>query len=573
MAHNQLTSLLVIGIVLDVYLRTTKRTRKDGSTVAYYQLAHNRWNAEKRRSQVEVIHSFGRAEELDRAALVRLCRSIAKVCGVKVVDRLGPAKEADGLLADGVTLHASRALGTPYVVAEMWKELGIGKLIRKLIREDGAAEELEPALLAIVANRLDVPTSKLGVHERWLDTVFLPGAEDLKRGRLYDALDFFEKHQAEIEEGVFFQVANLMNLDVDLVFYDTTTAEFTIDEGDDFRRFGYSKDSRWTPQVVIALAVTREGFPVRSWVFPGNTTDVTTIKTIRDDLRGWKLHRVLFVGDAGMNSADNREELARACGRYVLATRTTGITEVQKDVLGRAGRFKKLNDNLHVKEVVVGEGERRRRYIVCRNPAQAEREKAHRDQVVAELEEELGSHKSLSPSAKWAARLRASGRYGRYLTIRSGKLCIDRGKVRETARHDGKWVIITNDDSLSAEDAARAYKSLLVIERCFRSLKSTQIRLRPMLHRLQRRIEAHIKLCVLALLIERIAEHRVGTTWPRIRHDLATLQATEFRTQDHRFFRRTEVSTSARTVLRKLGIKPPSIVLGTAPLQLALLDT
>jgi hypothetical protein len=279
----------------------------------------------------------------------------------------------------------------------MWQELGIDRLVRKLIRQDNAPEDLEAALLAIVANRLDVPTSKLGVHERWLDTVFLPGAEGLKRGRLYDALDFFQKHQDEIEEGVFFQVANLMNLDVDLVFYDTTTAEFTIDEGDEFRRFGYSKDSRWTPQVVIALAVTREGFPVRSWVFPGNTADVTTIKKIRADLRGWKLHRILFVGDAGMNSEENRAELAQACGRYVLATRTTGITEVQKEVLGRPGRFKKLADNLYVKEVVVGEGARRRRYLVCRNPFQAEPEKAHREQVLVELEEELASHKTHPP--------------------------------------------------------------------------------------------------------------------------------------------------------------------------------
>jgi len=557
-----------------VYLRTTKRARKDGSTVAYYQLAHNRWDAEKRRSQVEVVHNFGRADDLDREALVRLCRSIAKVCGVEVTDRVGGTQDrADDLLADGVTLHASRALGVPYVVASLWKQLEIGNLIRKLIRREGAAQELETALLAIVTNRLDVPASKLGVHERWLDTVFLPGAEELKRGRLYDALDFFSEHQDEIEQGVFFQVANLMNLDVDLVFYDTTTAEFAIDEGDEYRRFGHSKDSRWTPQVVVALAVTREGFPVRSWVLPGNTTDVTTIEKIRADLRGWKLHRVLFVADAGMNSEANRAELARACGRYVLATRTSGIKEVQKEVLGRAGRFKKLADNLYVKEVVVGEGERRRRYLVCRNPAQAEREKAHREQVLAELEEELASHKDHSPTPKGAAQLRASGRYGRYLAVKGGKLKINRTKVRETARHDGKWVLITNDDSLSADDAAHAYKSLLVIERCFRSLKSTQIHIRPMFHRLQRRIEAHIKLCVLALLIERIAEHRCGTSWPRLRHDLATLQAAEFRTATDRFFRRTEVTTQARSALKKLGVKPPSIVLATSPLPTTLLTT
>src|SRR5690606_35071028 len=299
--------------------------------------------------------------------------------------------------------------------------------------------------------------------------------------------------------------------------------------------------------------------------FPGNTSDVTTIETIRADLRGWKLGRTLFVGDAGMNSEENRRHLTRGGGRYVLACGVSSTKEVLHDVLKRPGRFKKIAENLHVKEVVVGEGELRRRYLVCRNPQQAERERLHREQVVRELEEELARHRDNSVDPKWAAKLRASGRYGRWLRVRNRKLEIDRKKVREAARHDGKWVLITNDDTLSPTDAADAYKALLVIERCFRTMKSVQIEVRPMFHRLDRRIVAHVKVCVLALLLTRVAERATGKAWSRVHDDLQTLQAIEYETPTHRFFQRTRPSRELIRVLSSLEITLPKQVLATAP--------
>ncbi len=95
---------------------------------------------------------------------------------------------------------------------------------------------------------------------------------------------------------------------------------------------GKPKEGGWAVQVVVALAVTREGLPVRCWVFPGKTTDVTTVEQIKADLRGWKLSRALFVADAGMNSKENRAELGRACGKYLLATRLASVAV-------RASRF------------------------------------------------------------------------------------------------------------------------------------------------------------------------------------------------------------------------------------------
>jgi transposase len=132
-------------------------------------------------------------------------------------------------------------------------------------------------------------------------------------------------------------------------------------------------------------------------------------------------------------------------------------------------------------------------------------------------------------------------------------------------------VLITNDDTVSVEDAAVAYKSLLVIERCFRSLKRGQIHLGPMYHRLPVRIEAHVKICVLryrsmALLLQRVVEHTTGESWFPLRHPLNALQATEFRTATHQFFHRNEPTSDLKRLFKKLEISMPNSVLAVHPL-------
>jgi len=139
-------------------------------------------------------------------------------------------------------------------------------------------------------------------------------------------------------------------------------------------------------------------------------------------------------------------------------------------------------------------------------------------------------------------------------------LRIDRGKIREAARYDGKWVIETNDDTISLEDAACGYKALMVIERCFRSLKKTQIKMMPMFHWVPRRIETHVRLCVLALLIERVAEQACGKPWRHIRDALDRLQVTNFENSSHRFLHRNEIDLETTNLLKSLNIATPKQV-------------
>jgi transposase len=314
--------------------------------------------------------------------------------------------------------------------------------------------------------------------------------------------------------------------------------------------------------VVVALAVTRDGLPVRSWVLPGNTTDVSTVERVRADLRGWNLGRALFVADSGINSKDNRSELARACGKYLLACRMANVAEIKRDVLSKKGRYTVFKDNLQAKEVVVGDGERRTRYILCYNPKEAKRQHEHRKAVVTLLEAELQSHPDTSATAQWAIELLASRRFKRYLRVtKTGQLRIDRMAIRNAAKYDGKWVLETNDDTINLEDAALGYKGLMIIERCFRSLKRTQIKMTPMYHWASRRIEAHVKICVLALLIERIAELSCGQPWHRIRRALDELQTTELFDLNHRVLMRNELTQKTRNTLKLLKINPPKQVI------------
>jgi len=240
-----------------------------------------------------------------------------------------------------------------YAAHTLWEELGLGPLLREQMQRDGCEAPHDTALFLMTANRLARPASKLACYEHWLaDEVYWPEAKTLALEHLYRGMDCLLQHIEALEQEIFYRTADLLNADVDLIFGDTTTLDFEIDEEDDAdgelwydhaiparRKRGHTKEGRdGNPQVVVGLALTRDGLPVRSWVFPGNTADVTTITHLKDDLRGWRLNRGVFVGDSGMFSEANQQRLRRALGRYLLAVPMRRVTEVPLEVLSRPGR-------------------------------------------------------------------------------------------------------------------------------------------------------------------------------------------------------------------------------------------
>ena len=560
-----------------MYLRETRQKRADGSLVTHLQLAESVWNPHKKRSEVRIVYNCGRADDPQSAERLRqLARSILKRCAPEEIVAQAPQWR----------LVDAWPYGALYALEAIWHRLGIGEVIAQALAYRKVDFAVERALFAMVANRACAPGSKLSCYDQWLrDDVRIDQTDTLALQHLYRAMDLLEAHKDAIEQALYFRLADLLNLDVELIFYDTTSLHFEIDEidqgygADDVvegsmaagaktykapRKRGLAKNGRSdAPQIVIGLAVTRDGLPVRHWVFPGNTGEVRTVAQVKDDLRGWQLSRCVFVGDAGMVSQENLHKLSESGGKYILCMPMRRGDEVTHEVLQRPGRYQQVADNLRVKEVVVGEGERRRRYVVCHNPAEEKRQRAHRRQVLDELEAELSSLQEVrgESHSKRVCQLRASRRYGRYLRLtKGGLLRIDAAQHRSEEQLDGKFVVHSNDDSLTPADLALGYKQLQRVEEAWRTLKSG-LRVRPVYHWAVHRIHAHVALSVLALLLERVIEQACGDTWRNIRADLDRIKLAQLLSPHGEVWQVTEPSPEASNHLKSLELKNPPAVL------------
>jgi transposase len=313
------------------------------------------------------------------------------------------------------------------------------------------------------------------------------------------------------------------------------------------------------PQIVIGLAVTRGGIPVRCWAWPGNTADAATVDEVQKDLAGWKLSRVVWVVDRGFAGEKQRHDFQRGGGHVIVGEKLRGADKVNQEALKRPGRFKTVRDNLEVKEVTVGEGSAKRRFVVVRNPEQAARDETVRARLLARLEDGIEHvNRSKKGHTKAVCALKSHRGYGKYVReLKNGKLQIDRGKVKADARLDGKYLISTTDPTLSAEDVALGYKQLLEVERAFRTLKTT-LELRPLHHRLPERIRAHVLLCWLALLLVRVTETETGMSWDRIREAMEDLSLIKLCAKDGRVEMLTDTTDEQRNILKTLDVKHPS---------------
>jgi hypothetical protein len=539
-----------------MYLRTIQRTNKDGSVVRYLQLAHNVRPPGKRHPQAEVVYSFGREDQLDRAALARLVRSISRF--------LDPEQALQATTTSELRFVGSRPLGGAYVLDALWQRLGIADALGRAANGRKLDPRVERVLFCLVCNRALAPSSKLAALAWATADIALPRVSELGQDPqvFYRAMDFLLEADEPIQREVFFAVANLLNLEVDVLLFDTTSTWFEVEDDDGFRRYGHSKDHRDDrPQVVVGLAVTKQGIPVRCWSFAGNASDKMIIRTVHDDLGAWRLHRVLWVGDSGFASAENRTWLQRA-GGHVLFGEKLRQGSANAAALARPGRYQTVADNLQVKQVWIGDGVGRRRFILCRNLAEARRDQTRRERALKRLEDELAA----IDRKQGDARLRAEGELlahptlARYLTRRKGRLAVDQAKARAEAKLDGKWLLSCTDDAVPAADLAVLYKQLIEVERSWRDLKHV-LDLRPIYHRKQDRIRAHVTLCFLALVLVRVAETATGDTWPQIRRELERMHLGEFAGPAGHVTQRTETTPRQRELLRALQIKEPPLVL------------
>jgi transposase len=571
-----------------MYLRTIQRHNKDGSTVRYVQLAHN--HRKGKTTQAEVLLQLGREDRLDMAGLRRLVGSISRYLdGAGALPPAGPEAALE--------VESSRQLGAVWLLDGLWRQLGVADALGGVLGGRRFTTDVERVLFALVANRAVDPMSKLSAAEWASHDAAIPGLAGMDDDQAYRAMDLLvaADTQARVQEAVFFAAAHLLNLEVDVLFFDTTSIFFQR-EGEEtgpgaFRVYGHSKDHRPDlPQIVIGLAVTREGIPVRVWCWPGNTNDMTVITQVKDDLRGWRLGRVVTVVDRGFASDDNLAYLTRAGGHWIAGERLRDNTADVAEVLSRQGRYQQVRENLRVKEVRLGQGDGARRFVLCHNPEQAERDRVQRQQAVERLEAELERIATLRAKAAKRAKAKAAAgdrrrgapqqaedhlkaecalrdhpTLGRWLRqTPGGRLVIDRVKVKAEARLDGKFLLSTSDPDLSAEDVALGYKNLLEAEVAFRDLKTT-LELRPVWHRLERRIRAHVLLCWLALLLVRVAERQNVQSWRRINTELGRLQLVTLSGPTGRVEQTTTLTSTQRELFTATGVAPPPRVTSLQP--------
>jgi hypothetical protein len=564
-----------------MYLRTTPRRNSDGQVVRYLQLAHNTWDPQAKRSRVQVLYNFGREDANNRAALHRLVASVSRF--------LDPDQTLAATAGEGLAFVESRPLGGVWALDGLWHRLGIDQTMQRLLAGRRLDPSAERVLFALVANRALAPSSKLAAAGWVNDDVAIPGLAHTSDDACYRAMDWLLEIHPALEQEVFAQVANLLNLEVDLLFFDTTSTYFEVDEPDapvardqrghrlpepddgdgetmaGFRSYGHSKDHRDDlPQIVVGMAVTRTGIPVRVWCWPGNTADATLIRQVKADLRDWTLARVIWVADRGFASADNRRYLRKGDHHYILGERLRSGSAEATAALKRQGRYQQVAGNLRVKEVRTSEADR---FVVCYNPEQAERDAAVRQRLLAQLQEAIAGSDKLSATKRAELRGVISTKPGlnRFLRVTPGGLLrTDRRAVTAEEGLDGKYLLRCSDPHPSAEDIALGYKQLLQVERGWRDMKQV-IDLRPIYHRKERRIRAHVLLCWLALLLTRTIETSCGDTWPGLRYQLQRVTLGTFAGPAGTFRQRTELTSAQRAILAKLQLAEPPRVWQLTP--------
>ena len=514
---------------------------KPSGQYRYLPIVENR--REGRRTVQRVLATLGRVDQLAASGAVDvLLRSLGRFAAhVRVIEA-----QRQGHLEAG-TAHQ---LGPDLVFGRLWQTVGLQRILTALLQERRFEFPVARAVYLTVLHRLFEAGSDRAA-ERWRRDVHPPGTDGLELHHLYRAMRWLGETKEAVEEALFHQRRDLFT-DLTLAFFDTTSMYFEGQGGESLGPYGHSKDHRPDlRQMVVGAVLTGEGRPVCCELWPGNSADGRALLPVVDRLRErFDLRQVCWVADRGMISAHTVQELEQRQLQYILGARLRRQREVQREVLGRAGRYHAVAENLRVKEVRV-EG---RRYIVCHNPEEAAKDAADREAILRALADQL---------QHGATRLVGNRGFRRFLRIAKEAMTIDQAKVQAEARYDGKFVLRTNT-TLPATEVAVQYKRLLVVEQFFRATKSL-LETRPIFHQWDATICGHVFCSFLALVL--VDELQRGLTargwrleWADIRRDLAALAEVAVRDGEQWYLLRTALQGVAGKVLQVVGVAiPPSV--------------
>jgi transposase len=516
-----------------------------------------------------VLHRLGRLDELLASGqLDVLIQSLSRFSEKLAV--LGAHAQGDSIVT-----HCAR-IGPALIFDRLWQSCSIDKVLSALLADRRFEFSVERAIFLTVLHRLFAPGSDRAA-EKWKDDYAIDGASDLDLHHLYRAMAWLgeelPKDQQDgaapfaprtnkdlIEEALFARRRDLFS-DLDIVFFDTTSIYFEGEGGETLGERGHSKDHRPDlKQMVVGMVLDRNGDPICSELWPGNTADVKTLLPIVERLKGrFGIGSVCIVADRGMISAETLAEVELRKWQYILGVRMRSSTEA-KAVVARAGRYAEVHPKsddrddpspLKVKEVWVEDA---RRYVVCVNEDQATKDRHDREAVVASLREALDhGDKSLVGNKGYRKYLRAGGK----------QFAVDEDKIQEESRYDGKWVLTTNTD-LPTDEVALKYKQLWMVEDVFRSMKSL-LDTRPIFHQRDETIRGHVFCSFLALLLrkelqDRLARKEWKLEWADVVRDLDNLNEMKIAINDKSFVFRGQSSGVAGKVFQACGVALPPVL-------------
>jgi hypothetical protein len=540
--------------------------RKTSAGRAYLQIVESRRSGDQVRQQV--IATLGRYEDMQaNGQLERLLRSGARFAAKAIV--LSAAAD------DAAIKIAVRRIGPALVFERLWEETGCRAVIAEQAGKRKHGFALERAVFLTVLRRLFVSGSDRAA-DRWREDYTIADVAGLDLHHLYRAMAWLGEELPEqeqegrtpfaprclkdlVEERLFAHRRDLLTR-LDLVFMDTTSLYFEGTGGQTLGRHGYSKDHRPDlRQMILAVLLDGDGRPVCSEMWPGNTADVSTLIPVIDRLRRrFDIARVCVVADRGMISAETVAELEARRLLYILGVRERSDKLVRDLVLDDPAPFgpftmkKRGKQADYEAKTVMLAG---RRYIVCRNHQEAEKDAADRNSILAALERQL---------AKGDKALVGNTGYRRYLkTISEDHFAIDRDKVEEDKKFDGVFVLRTNTD-LNPLEAMLCYKQLWTVEQTFRTAKHL-LSTRPIFHKLDETIRGHVFCSFLALVLKKALEDRIvalarSGSWPQIIADLDSLTETEIEHGGKRFLVRSAPRPAASLALRAAGVALPPTV-------------
>ena len=492
-----------------------------------------------------VIATLGRLDQLRaEGQLDGLIKSLCRFSEtLRVIEAFG-VPEIDSCSA--------KLWGPPLIFGRLWERQGIPGILQGLVGRRRLEFDLERVSFALSLQRLMEPGSDLQ-GSRWVRTVEAPGFEGVALQHLYRGVGVLSDLRESLEMKLYLHDRDLFNQTLDLVFMDTTSTYMYRGVETPLWKRGHSRDHRSNlPQVILAIVVDRQGWPIAWEVMPGNRADSKAFgELIRLLRRRFQIGRVIVVVDRGMVSRENLELMTQDEEfpfDYIVGCRMRKQKEVTEEVLSRGGRYHEVSKRLKVKEVEV----KGCRYIVCLNEEEVKKDKAARESMVRALEEKLakGGPKSLVGNRG----------YVRFLKTERGALKIDYEAVKRDERMDGKFVLRTTTD-LSAEEVAQAYKGLWRVERTFREQKST-LQIRPIYHQRDRQCVGHIVASFLALRLEvdlqrALDERSVDVSWPDLMGDLKQLQSVRMEVDGKSYLIRTDLVGSAYEAFMAVGVKIP----------------